>query len=663
MRSLDTTITPFGTIFEEPETYGTASPELTDDVRPRRTTSWTSLDGSTSTTMSAGRGPLVPAWDEYRRKSYSTMSIPAQKLDCVRRFSTLSDPFPKFVGERAAPMHEEVTPSKISKQPEEIKGFDRAACPGVMPSDVMQKRYMRLYHIPQKYDENSTTRIKALQTSFRPLSISPSNINGQRFNWESCKSPEGNLYFREASKRVLTCVDMYDEILREAVAKCALYILQRLEEESQEEHTKRGENSVPPDTEVIVMLEDFGDGGDYGYGYYLASWTKRCVFWLEDMEYDIVTTGTRVCVTESHIGQYVELLFWYVDKGQTHIPQDMVEALKDVLTLGAYDHITSNASIFPYDKTDASDILRCLDRVKREDSPDNKIPGSSRQSAIDIWVVANYSFLNYHGERGARIHRDDSVKQETVHGKRSLLFKLVNPFLFWMPSVYMKEIENVWIDESVDWISWRKFTTLIYKDWNQSMTPATVILSANVGFLAINSIDTGDEDRTAAQIASYISSVLSFFFFITVQVLTHQHRSSDYFTPSTAPSNCALHLEVTINSMLTFLGALMIVFFWHTSIVTRVLMGTVTVILLVVTAVLLWLDWNNHSANEDGHAGRQGTILYYLCPSGLRQTLLNVREKWQHKGRFILRRKSSSISMVSVVSGSRASTATMVGSP
>lgn len=96
---------------------------------------------------------------------------------------------------------------------------------------------------------------------------------------------------------------MYDEILREAVAKCALYILQRLEEESQEEHTKRGENSVPPDTEVIVMLEDFGDGGDYGYGYYLASWTKRCVFWLEDMEYDIVTTGTRVCVTESHIGE------------------------------------------------------------------------------------------------------------------------------------------------------------------------------------------------------------------------------------------------------------------------------------------------------------------------------------------------------------------------
>lgn len=66
---------------------------------------------------------------------------------------------------------------------------------------------------------------------------------------------------------------------------------------------------------------------------------------------------------------------------------------------------------------------------------------------------------------------------------------------------------------------------------------ATVILSANIGFLAIQSIDTDHPDRSAAQISSYISAVLSFFFFITVQILTYQHRSSDYFSAMKAVGN------------------------------------------------------------------------------------------------------------------------------
>ena len=85
-----------------------------------------------------------------------------------------------------------------------------------------------------------------------------------------------------------------------------------------------------------------------------------------------------------------------------------------------------------------------------------------------------YKFLNYHGERGARIHRDDSVLKDTIRGRRSLLFRMITPFLFFMPSVYMKEIDSVWIDDTVDWISWRKFITLLVRDWNQSITPVRV---------------------------------------------------------------------------------------------------------------------------------------------------------------------------------------------
>lgn len=99
-----------------------------------------------------------------------------------------------------------------------------------------------------------------------------------------------------------------------------------------------------------------------------------------------------------------------------------------------------------------------------------------RASCISRCLPANLAavqhiFLNYHGERGARIHRDDSVLEETIYKRRSWLFRLVTPFLFFMPSVYMKEIEHVWIDDTVDYISWRRFIQLLYKDWQQAITP------------------------------------------------------------------------------------------------------------------------------------------------------------------------------------------------
>ena len=44
-----------------------------------------------------------------------------------------------------------------------------------------------------------------------------------------------------------------------------------------------------------------------------------------------------------------------------------------------------------------------------------------------------------------------------------------------MPSVYMKELEGLWIDETVDWISWHRFVSILEKDWNQSMTPVRIL--------------------------------------------------------------------------------------------------------------------------------------------------------------------------------------------
>lgn len=60
---------------------------------------------------------------------------------------------------------------------------------------------------------------------------------------------------------------------------------------------------------------------------------------------------------------------------------------------------------------------------------------------------------------------------------------------------------------------------------------SAVILTANVGFLAIQSVDQGGipgPDRSAGQIVSYISTLLSIGNIIACTVLGQQHRPTSH---------------------------------------------------------------------------------------------------------------------------------------
>ncbi|KAI0090330.1 hypothetical protein BDY19DRAFT_766867 [Irpex rosettiformis] len=507
------------TLFEEPEVYAqdeppTLPPEPGVCHENRRE----SQDGSSDGTYSAEDTRNCVSTPSKGRKGRlrSTFTLP------LRGFSALSGPFVLHGVNRALPAHESaVLEDTASVAAPEEKEDNDIRC--VTPAHIVAKKYQRRYTIPKEY-QGKKPKIPALQTDFASTWI----ISDGGFYWQTYESPEGNIYFRETSRNVsiVTFVDLFNKSYREGISNCALILLDMISQQNKK---------IPKDTEITIILEDHGEKYEYVLGYYLASWEKKCVFWLKDVDVDIVTQSARVCLAESHIGKQVEYLFWLHAEMFPcchSIPGDVIKQLKRVFNVGVYDHITSDNSIFPYDKSDCNDILKCLERAE-----------SSDQDAHDVWVIARckqnleeYRFLNYHGERGARTHRLDSIQKDSIRGPRSILFRIITPLLFFMPSVYMREIEGVWIDETVDWISWRKFADMLDKDWNQSMTPAAVILSANLGLLSVNSIDTGHSNRNAVQIASYISSVLSIFFFITVQVLTHQHRSSRHFTAARAVS-------------------------------------------------------------------------------------------------------------------------------
>lgn len=111
-------------------------------------------------------------------------------------------------------------------------------------------------------------------------------------------------------------------------------------------------------------------------------------------------------------------------------------------------------------------------------------------------------------------------------------------------------------------------------------------------------------------------------------------------------------------SMLTFLAALMVVFFWHTSLATRIVLGIAVTTLLLVTTILLWLDWNNHSGSHGPYEPPtpERSIIYKIIPPGLRNFVLGIPERWQAREFFRLNGHKL------VLSTLNPSSTTMVGS-
>ena len=91
---------------------------------------------------------------------------------------------------------------------------------------------------------------------------------------------------------------MFNEKYRSGVCACASIVLNQISLAERNLGSK-----MPADSEIVIMLEDYNDGGGYGYGYYLANWEKRRLFWSEDVDYEFITQDARICLTESHISR------------------------------------------------------------------------------------------------------------------------------------------------------------------------------------------------------------------------------------------------------------------------------------------------------------------------------------------------------------------------
>jgi hypothetical protein len=168
---------------------------------------------------------------------------------------------------------------------------------------------------------------------------------------------------------------------------------------------------------------------------------------------------------------------------------------------------------------------------------------------LNVSYRGSSRFHNFYGAYGARLSRAHSV-----HGlpprRRSNLIKTLSPMLFSAPNVHLAAMDALWVDKLTLNIPWSEFFKGLIEEWkghtvyvlksilslNPKLTPyqASILLNANVAFLAIPSNDPGDDfklfHRSPTQIASYLSIISSSASMLLALLLVRQYQARNRHT-------------------------------------------------------------------------------------------------------------------------------------
>ena len=176
-------------------------------------------------------------------------------------------------------------------------------------------------------------------------------------------------------------------------------------------------------------------------------------------------------------------------------------------------------------------------------------------------VIAGHTrFLNFHGEASARLERNFSVYGDQLYC-RTLLIKTLSLVLFSAPDFHLKTLQNMWVDGIMHGSVWVECMKKMSEEWQEFVffvssslhactmiksnpRQATVMLNANVAFLAIQSVDVNDANRnpyrSPAQISSYLSVIANIGSIILGLLLMRQNRTKTKETADEAVSYLCL---------------------------------------------------------------------------------------------------------------------------
>ncbi|KAG1776247.1 hypothetical protein EV702DRAFT_1230424 [Suillus placidus] len=345
--------------------------------------------------------------------------------------------------------------------------------------------------------------------------------------WEPLTHPEGALFFYYPKQRVFTDADVRDPVTAAKIGEAIKKAYRKVHEANICMH---------PLVELALELI-----GEEKWGYYFADHDKRVVFWFEDHTSDPLMNKIRGVERKSHVSEFFPwiafysrlcncvasractriailvrtipsvllylLRFTYHDIDRRHIelfpnkrslPEDVVVKLKETVMLAQAENITSETCLAPFASDEVASMLGLVDSL---------MSSTNKEREHSVWIVARFTrlfynakFVNFCGQPGARLGVDQSLYgKPNVRSKR--IFRVMNVFLFGSFDAQSKAIRRIWVDETMVQPRWKNFIDRLTTEWGGYTIYSTVMLAVDIGFLAVQSVQT----QIAATLLAYLS--------------------------------------------------------------------------------------------------------------------------------------------------------------
>jgi len=187
--------------------------------------------------------------------------------------------------------------------------------------------------------------------------------------------------------------------------------------------------------------------------------------------------------------------------------------------------------------------------------------------SFNALIVGHPRSINFHGEVNAHLERNVSVYGNPPY-RRTLFIKTFSLVLFSAPDFHLKILQyTMWVEgimhksvrvECMKIMSeeWQEFVFFVSSGLHactmikSNPQQATVMLNANVAFLATQSVDVGaDPHRSPAQISSYLSAIANIGSIILGLFLMRHNRTKCKETVDEAVSY--LCLPISFSYLLT----------------------------------------------------------------------------------------------------------------
>ncbi|KAF5311120.1 hypothetical protein D9619_007988 [Psilocybe cf. subviscida] len=424
--------------------------------------------------------------------------------------------------------------------------------------------------------------------------------------WTKISHPEGVRYFYHSDKRVYTDSEIHDPV-----------ILRHLENDIAYLTDLSTAFAVPfPDTAEFV-INVYESEGELRSEYYCIDHGSRTVFFLHVFRASWLDAWMELPGVKSKALLRIELeaQYWFFVQlfpTSLGLTVDMISELRDVVLHLIGDSMTSPYSTACYNLDDLLKILGITNGLNKNCNS-NHISGSMCLLARHMYIFMHSRFLNAHGESYARLERDFSVYGDKLH-PRTWFIKLLSPLFFSAPDVHLVSLQRMWVDALLHKSAWEKMIASMTLQWREFLLSATILLNADIAFLAINGIsdvdDTGWARGSPAQIAAYVSTIANLGSILVTLLLLHHHRTKSRETaaevhyllqrkkhPSLGFEPLAiiygLPYALLIWGLISLLASLAFLCFQHTDTPTRSVTGAAGGLLVLLCAWCVFSFWES----------------------------------------------------------------------